>query len=138
MIAWHRFVEALQLKRLHNLDDRRAEAEQPTTGRIRRHKSDDETLEITVPTSNFGIQPEEIVSSFYQAILDRNPDEPGLLHHARRIRNGTPLTEVARDFVNSVESKLHQVVSLRHLDALPPNVIDLDLSPQKSSSSGST
>jgi SAM-dependent methyltransferase len=129
MIVRHLFVEALQLKRFYN--GPRAEAEQPMTRPVRQHKSGDKTLEITVPTSNFGVQPEEIVSSFYQAILDRNPDEPGLLHHARRIRNGTPLTEVARDFVNSVESKLHQVVSLGHLDALPPNVIDLDRSPAK-------
>jgi hypothetical protein len=85
----------------------------------------------SVSTGNFEIQPEEIVSLFYQSILGRSPDQPGLLHHTRRIRQGTPLTEVVRDFLNSAESKLRGVVSLGYLDALPPNVIDLDPSPAK-------
>ena len=82
-------------------------------------------------TGNFGILPEEIIASFYQSILGRSPDEGGLLHHTRRIREGIPLAEVVHDFVNSAESKLRGIVSLGHLDALPPNVIELDLSPAK-------
>jgi 2-polyprenyl-3-methyl-5-hydroxy-6-metoxy-1,4-benzoquinol methylase len=82
-------------------------------------------------TGKFEIQPEEIVSSLYQSILGRSPDEVGFLHHVRRIKEGTPLTEVVRDFVNSAESKRRGVVSLGHLDALPANVIDLNLSPAK-------
>jgi Domain of unknown function (DUF4214) len=85
----------------------------------------------SVSIGNFEIRPEEIVSSLYQSILGRSPDEAGRLHHARRIREGTPLSEVVGDFLNSAESKLRGIVSLGHLDALPPNVIDLDLSPAK-------
>src|SRR5262249_46185923 len=74
------------------------------------------------------ISPEEIVSSLYEAILRRHPDNQGLLHHDQRIRAGIPLVEVVRDFVVSPESKLERVISLGYLDTLPPNVIELDLS----------
>ena len=102
--------------------------EEQAVGIVYRHPSATET---EMSTGNFEIQPEEIVFSFYQSILGRSPDEAGLLNHTRRIREGTHLTEVVRDFLNSAEAKLGGVVSLGHLDALPPNVIDLDLSPAK-------
>jgi glycosyltransferase involved in cell wall biosynthesis/Tfp pilus assembly protein PilF/SAM-dependent methyltransferase len=157
MIARHQFVEAMQLRGLHNLNGRPAEAEEHMTrpllqyqsadGRGGRNQVDKNVLskkqafeivyghppaaEIEVSTGNFEIRPEEIVFSFYHSILGRSPDEAGLLHHTRRIREGTPLTEVVGDFLNSAESKPRGVVSLGDLDALPANVIDLDLSPAK-------
>jgi 2-polyprenyl-3-methyl-5-hydroxy-6-metoxy-1,4-benzoquinol methylase len=157
IITRYQFVEALYLRGLHNLNGRPGEAEEQMTRPVLQHQSPDgrvehnkldkgalskeQTFEIVyghpsaaetdVSTGNFEISPEEIVSSFYQSILGRSPDEAGLLHHTRRIREGTALTEVVRDFLNSAESKLRGGVALGHLDALPPNVIDLDLSPAK-------
>lgn len=71
---------------------------------------------------------EELVSCLYQAILGRDPDPVGLSHFARLIRQGGSLRSIIAQFITSPERGHNEVISLGHMDALPRNEIDLDLS----------
>ena len=77
--------------------------------------------------AELNFDPAEIVSSLYQGILGRMPDEVGKAYFIRLLGEGRPLAEIVRQFVNSPEFQRSRVVSLGPLDALPANRIELDL-----------
>jgi SAM-dependent methyltransferase len=73
-----------------------------------------------------GVEVEDLVFSLYKAMLDRDPDPAGLSYYVELIRQGASLQSIIQEFLTSPERGY--VVSLGQLDALPHNIIDLNLS----------
>lgn len=76
------------------------------------------------------LQPEEIVSTLYRAILERQPDAVGFSYFLQQIREGVPLDQIIREFLSSEELSSKGQVQLGG-DPLSTNAIDLDLSPSQ-------
>src|SRR5712691_7045211 len=80
------------------------------------------------------VEIEDLVSALYQAILDRKPDAVGFSHFSSLIEHGSSISSIIRQCLTSPERMAKEVVSLGHLDALPANVVELDLSPDEKQS----
>jgi SAM-dependent methyltransferase len=77
--------------------------------------------------------PEAVVTALYNGLLKREPDQTGFDQIVGHLRNGIPLAEIVAGFLSSPEysCKAAGVVSAGHLDTLPANEIQLDLSAEE-------
>ncbi len=76
----------------------------------------------------------DVLTAIYAGLLGREPDPSGMAFHLNRMKNGEPLEDVVRAFVNSTEfvQGFAARANLYPLDGAPPMPVDLDCTPKQS------